>query len=179
MNNQPRRLAPLPPQQWSDELAEVRQRLVTPLNIHNMMAHHPDLTLAWMSFRYHIVRDSTLTPRQRELLILRTARNCQAEYEWEHHVVRGCQAGLSVAEIERIKEGTEVEAWHKSEALLLQAADDFHGDFKMSRSTYSGLSAYFNAKQLLDICCTVGMYMTLALIIKSFEVPLEEHLTRS
>jgi hypothetical protein len=61
----------------------------------------------------------------------------------------------------------------------LQAADDFYRDFKMSDSTYRGLSAYFDAKQLLDICCTVGMYMTLALIIKSFELPLEEHFTRS
>lgn len=67
MNNQDRRLAPLPPEAWSDDLAEIRQRLRTPLNIHKMMAHHPELTLAWMNFRYHIVRDSTLTARQREL----------------------------------------------------------------------------------------------------------------
>ncbi len=179
MNNQDQRLAPLPPEEWSDELAEIHNRLGSPLNIHNMMAHHPDLTLAWMNFRYHIVRDSTLTARQRELLILRTARNCQAEYEWEHHVVRGRQAGLSDSEIERIKDDAEAQAWHEREALLLQAADDFYRDFKMSDSTYRGLSAYFDAKQLLDICCTVGMYMTLALIIKSFEVPLEEHFTRS
>lgn len=179
MNNQHQRLAPLPPQKWSDDLAEIRQRLATPLNIHNMMAHHPELTLAWMNFRDHIVRDSSLTARQRELLILQTARNCQAEYEWVHHVIRGRQAGLSEAEIERIKEATDLEAWHKSEALLLQVADEFYRDFKMSDSSYSGLSAHFDAKQLLDICCTVGMYMTLALIIKSFKVPLEEHFTRS
>lgn len=116
---------------------------------------------------------------EEQLLILQTARNCQAEYEWEHHVVRGRKAGLSEAEIERIKEGTDVEAWQKSEALLLQAANEFYRDFKMSDSTYSGLSAYFHVKQLLDICCTVGMYMTLALIIKSFEVPLEEQFSRS
>ena len=88
---------PLNPDQWSTELAEISEYLGNPLNIHRIMAHNPALMQAWMPFRNHIVADSSLDPRHRELLILRTAVNCDADYEWQHHVVRGRAAGLSVA----------------------------------------------------------------------------------
>lgn len=168
------RLPPLPPEDWPLELDYIRQQLRVPLNIHNVMAHHAALTQAWMPFRYHIVRDSSLLPRQRELLILRTAANTQAHYEWEHHVVRGREAGLSDEEIQRVKEGPAAAGWQAIDVSLLQAADDCYHRSTISDDTYAELQTHFDAPQLLDIIATVGMYMILAVIINTFQVPMEE-----
>jgi hypothetical protein len=81
-----------------------------------------------MPYRYHIVGDSSLTPRHRELLILRTAVNCAASYEWEHHVIRGREAGLSDKEIERVKDGPDAKGWAPAESALLSAAARSHFD---------------------------------------------------
>src|SRR5690606_21600597 len=89
------RLTPLPPAQWVASLAPVPAGLKTPLNIHTVIARHPAVMLSYVDFRNHVVKDSSLSPRQREILILRVAHVTGAAYEWEHHVVRGRAAGLS------------------------------------------------------------------------------------
>ena len=169
------RLAPLPPTQWPAELDDIRRDLGKPLNIHNIMAHHAALTRAWMPYRNHIVANSNLEPKHRELLILRTARNCDSVYEWEHHVVRGRDAGLSDEEIQRVKEGPAAAQWPPASRLLLQAADECHHYSAISDETYQELCLHFDHHQQLDIITTVGMYMTLATIIKTYRVPMENH----
>ena len=166
-------MQPLEPGDWPDELEEIRSFLGNPLNIHNMMAHHPALMNAWMPFRNHVVADSTLSARQRELLILRTAHNCQADYEWQHHVQRGLLAGLDEVEIDRVTKTAGATGWQADEAALLAAADDCHRDLCIAEKTLTEVRQHFNAQQQLDILLTVGMYMTLALIIKTYDVPME------
>ncbi len=167
------RVAPLPPSQWPPELEKIRQNLGNPLNIHNMMAHNTALTRAWMPLRNYLVANSSLAPRDRELLILRTALNCDTAYEWEHHVVRGREAGLTDEEIQRVKQGPTASQWPPASRLLLQAADDCFRDSEISDETYLELSLHFDVQQQLDIIATVGMYMTLAAIIKTYRVPME------
>ncbi len=166
-------MQPLDSVDWPDELEEIRAFLGNPLNIHNMMAHHPALMKAWMPFRNHVVANSTLSARQRELLILRAAHNCRTDYEWHHHVERGLQAGLARLEIDRVREGADAIGWQKDEAALLAAADDCHRDLGIAEKTLEELTRYFSPSQQLDITVTVGMYMTLALIIKTWDVPME------
>ncbi len=166
-------MQPLKPDHWPDELEEIRSFLGQPLNIQNMMAHHPALLKAWMPFRNHVVANSTLSARQRELLILRTAHNCRADYEWQHHVERGLLAGLSQLEIDRVIAGSEAPGWQPAEAILLAAADHCHGDLCIAENTLQAIRQHFTAEQQLDIVVTVGMYMTLAMIIKTYAVPME------
>lgn len=174
MNKENKHLTPLPPSQWPPELDTIRQSLGVPLNIHNIMAHHAGLTRAWMPFRNHIVADSSLEPRHRELLILRTAVNCDVAYEWEHHVVRGRDAGLSDDEILRVRNDPDSPDWQPAERLLLQAADECYCDSEIGELCLEGLGGHFNECQQLDIITTVGMYMTLATIIKTYKVPMED-----
>ena len=166
-------MKPLAPDHWPQELSEVRTFLGNPLNIHNIMAHHPALMKAWSPFRNHVVADSSLAPRHRELLILRTARNCETDYEWQHHVERGLIAGLDRSDIERVKQGPAASGWSQEEAALMAAADDCHRDYRLSTETLEMVGQYFTTQQQLDIAVTVGMYITLALIIKTWDVPLE------
>lgn len=166
-------MKPLKPDNWPDELEEIRSFLGNPLNVQSMMAHHPALMKAWMPFRNHVVANSTLSARQRELLILRTAHNCQADYEWQHHVERGLLAGLYQVEIDRVRKGAAATGWKVDEAALLAAADDCHGDLCIAAKNLDEVSQYFSAQQQLDIVVTVGMYMTLAMIIKTWNVPIE------
>jgi len=166
-------LKPLAPDRWPEELAEIKNFLISPLNIHSMMAHHPDLMKAWSPFRNHVVANSKLSPRHRELLILRTAWNCNADYEWRHHVERGLQAGLDENDIGRVKQGAEAPGWKADESVLLLAADDCYRINRISDETLVKLDLCFDTRQQLDITVTIGMYITLAMIIKTWDVPME------
>ena len=167
-------MQPLKPDSWPEDLDEIRSYLGAPLNIHNMMAHHPDLMKVWIPFRNHVVGKSTLSARHRELIILRTAHNCEADYEWSHHVERGLAVGLGRDEIDRVRQGPDAEGWQADQSALLSAVDDCHRDFRISDKNLQEIKHHFSVKQQLDITVTVGMYVTLALIIKTWDVPMED-----
>ncbi len=168
------RLSPLPPSQWDASLKPVLDDLETPLNIHNVIARHPALMLNYVDFRNHIVKTSSLSGRQRELLVLRTAHNTGSEYEWSHHVVRSRAIGMSEEEIDRVRHGAGARGWTEEEALLLKAADDMYADKEIARPTWAAMCAIFGDQQLLDIIFTVGTYFIMATILKTAEVPDEE-----
>src|SRR5690349_24936684 len=93
------RLPPLPPRSWPPEMRDALAPLTPPvprsadqpkgLNLLGTFAHHPALIGAFHGFVAHLLYASTLTPRQRELLILRVAAARGATYEWAQHVVLG------------------------------------------------------------------------------------------
>ena len=74
-------------------------------NIFLTLANHEALAKRWMVFANHILHKSKLSPRDREILILRVGWLCQSGYEWGQHVLIGQKAGLSDLEIEAIKVG--------------------------------------------------------------------------
>src|SRR5215831_4094236 len=73
------------------------------LNVFATLVRHTDLYRRWTPFANHILFKSTLTPRDRELAILRIGWLCRSEYEFAQHTVVGRRAGLTDADIERTK----------------------------------------------------------------------------
>ncbi len=169
-------LPPLVPEDWPHALQPFLETLKRPLNIYGVLAHHERLLLAWAPLRRHIVRENTLTPRQLELVVLRNAVNTGSEYEWRHHVDRGRAIGLTGADFERLRNDPDDPHWTSEEALLLKAVDELNSGYRISPQTWLALSGLFEKDQLLDMLCTVGMYMTLACIANTCDVPIDDWL---
>ena len=171
------RVAPLPREQWDDEVREIlgaAQMGGRVLNIFQTLAQHPKLLKRWLVFGNHVLFKSTLSSRERELLILRTGWNCRAEYEWGQHVVIGKQVGLSDEDIERITRGPDAPGWTRLEASLLRAADELHRDSRISDATWAALSEHYNTQQLIDAVFTVGQYTLVSMALNSLDVQLDE-----
>jgi len=171
------RIKPLP----RDEMAVEQQKLLVPFeqsgrlfNVFTTMAHHHDLARDWLVFAAHILRQNTLPPRDREILILRIGWLCQAEYEWGHHVVIGKQAGLTDEDIRRIQAGPDAAGISQHDRLLLTAVDQLHRDACLGDATWAELSKSFNTQQLMDLVFTVGEYNMVSMALNSFGVQLEE-----
>ncbi len=174
------RIAPLEADQWNEEAAEVMQRFAARGNVANIfktMANHPSLLRRWLVFANHILGKSTLSPRDREILILRIGYLCRAEYEWAQHVVIGKRVGLTDAEIKGIAEGPSTSVFSDPrERLLLQAVDELRNDAFISDATWQALQAHYNQQQLMDIVFTVGQYNLVSMALNSFGVQLDEGL---
>jgi len=114
------RIEPLPLSQWPSEMRDALAALDPPVRRHprpqregrpkalnalGTLARYPALTQAFHTFNGHILFATTLSPRQRELLVLRVAALRDAPYEWAQHVVQGTDAGITREEISRIGTG--------------------------------------------------------------------------
>lgn len=160
--------------EWPEELAHIAADLGRPLNIYGVFAHHPDLLNAWWPLRTHIQSGTALAARDRELVILRTAHRLAVAYEWRHHVVRGRKAGLGGADISAVIQGPAADHWEPKDAALLQAVDDIHDATRITPGTFERLFAHFDKSQVLDLIVTTGMYITLAVVLETFDVAHED-----
>ena len=146
----------------------------TPLNIFATLAHHPALLRRWLVFATHVMSKNTLTPRDRELLILRVGVRCAAPYEFGQHHVIAQRCDITVDEIERVKHGAEHHAWSPFDAALLRAADELHDDSRISDSTWAALAERYSTEQMLDVIFTVGNYHLVSMALNSCGVELDE-----
>ena len=168
-----RHLQPLDPDAWDPALEDVRRKIGQPLNIHGVIARHPELMASYAPLREHVVRSSSLDAGARELVILRVAHRTACDYEWRHHVVRGRKAGLDDVRIARVRKGSEAHGWSRKESLLLRAVDDMLDNSEIGQETMDAMGGIFDDRQILDIVFTVGVYFIMSTLLKTARVPLE------
>ncbi len=167
------RIPALAPEQWSDKAREIMQPFVDSgrdYNVFRTLMNHPDLAKRWLVFASHILVQSSLPERERELLILRIGHLCQADYEWQKHADISRFLGMSEAAIESSKTGPDTPGLSELDRLLLQATDELHGDAHISDATWQDLARHFSTEQLMDLVFTVGQYNLVSMALNSFGV---------
>ena len=154
-------------------LAAFRRADGTDLNIFATLAHHPKLLKRWSAFGGTLMFGGSLPGRDRELLILRTAWLCEAEYEWGQHVLIGRASGITEEEIDRIPSAEISDEWSEEDQALLRAADELHASSVISDETWNALAARYDHQQLIELCMIVGQYHLVAFTLNSLGVELE------
>lgn len=155
----------------TEELLSVMMRRPdgTDMNIFATLAHHPKLLKRWAAFGGTLLFGGSLPARDRELLILRTALLCDAEYEWGQHVGIGLGAGVTQDEIDRLAAGTD-EGWSDTDRTLLAAANELHERSVISGETWLKLADTYDYQQLIEICMVVGQYHMVAFTLNSLGI---------
>jgi len=157
---------PLPP----------RQGRPKGLNLLGTFAHHPALARAYHVLTGQVLFATTLSERQRELVVLRVAALRRADYEWRQHALLAADAGIGADELAAVAEGPDAPTWSAPEAAMLRAVDELVERATLSGATWSALVAAFSTEQLMDLVFTVGTYDLLAMAIGAFGVDLDEDL---
>ena len=170
----------IPPVSDDDATAEQREVLDAarvggrdPLNVQRTIAQYPALARSRQAFTNHVMRETSLPPRERELLILRTGWNCQSEYEFAQHSRFGRSVGLTDEEIGRVCEGPDADGWDPFDGALLRAADELHHDAFISDATWAALSERYSTQQLMDAVFAVGQYHVVSMALNTFGVQFE------
>jgi len=152
------RVSPLPEAERSAEQRELAARFAS-LGMANAVGtylRYPALAAAILPYTEYLLTASTLPPRHREILWLRTAWLARSNYLWAHRVSAARRARLTAAEIERIAAGPDDARWEPFEAALLRAADELHVDAFISEPTWRMLAERYDANQLTDLLYGVG-----------------------
>jgi 4-carboxymuconolactone decarboxylase len=172
------KLAPLADEELSDE----QRDLLEPLgdrgrhHVFRTMVRHPKLYRHWSRFSGYLLRRSALDPREREIVILRTAYRCASAYEWGQHARIGRSEGLTDDEIRRIAAGPDAGGWSEHESALLRAVDELHEQSRLSDATWSQLAQRFDEEQLIETIMLSGSYRALAGALNSIGVQPERPL---
>lgn len=178
------RIFNLPREEWTDPAREVFSFWGEPnswengsrTNLMMVMANHPSLGKAYNTFGKHLLLESTIAIRPRELVVLRTSWHLKAEYEWHYHVGYALNAGMTLEEIAAIGEGPASPVWNgkDEDRAVLNAVDELWKNSRISDATWAELSRFFDKQQKMDLVFTIGQYVMLSWAIAAFGMPLED-----
>ena len=135
--------------------------------------NHASLAEHILPYERYASSDSTLPPRHRALLALRTAWLTRSNYLWAHKAAAGRRDGITSDELRRIAQGPDAAGWEAFEATLLRATDELHVDSFISDATWQALSARYNINQLIDVIDGVGAFTMHAGALNSLGVEIE------
>jgi 4-carboxymuconolactone decarboxylase len=134
----------------------------------------PEMCQAWVGVTRSFGQLS-MSPHDRELVILRTSWLCKNEYTWANHVPAAKRVGLSDEDILRIAKGPA--GWQGFDKMLLEATDALHTDQFVPDATWKALSARYGDPQLEELVFMVGQYTFAAMWARSAGLPLEPGVT--
>jgi 4-carboxymuconolactone decarboxylase len=173
------RIDPIPRDQ-ADERAEAEFQRIESLggyvpNMHLTFGSNPDLYAAWLPFAVHVMPNSSLEPRDRQLLILATAFAWRAVYPWSHHVkISQAMGALSEEEALRVSAGPQHPDWSPKESALLSACLETRREGRIGDATWKVLASAYEKNQLLDVVFTIGQYTLIATALNSLQVELDD-----
>ena len=171
------RILPLAETQWTDvhrQLAAKFSRDGRTGNDLRTLLHVPEMVEGLMPFNIYVSGESSLSPRHREILILRTAWLCGNQYVWSSHVALANRLGLTAGEIRQVAQGPDTPGWEPFEATLLRMADELYRNSAVSDATWKALAARYDMYHLMDAVMTVADFTTLSIIYNSMGVPPDE-----
>ena len=136
-----------------------------------VLARQPDLLGPFLGWAAALALNGVLSHRDHELLALRVASNCGSEFEWVEHAEYARAAGLTEAEIALVAGPSADGSWGDAERALLRAADELHAGTDVSDTTWSVLSAHYDAPALVEIIFVVGQYTMLSMVANAAGIP--------
>ena len=164
------RILPLPEAQWTD----VHRKLVAKYalddragNAVKTLLNVPDLVDGTMPFQNYITRDSSLSPRHREILILRIGWLLNNDYVWSEHASVARRLGMTTDELRRIAQGPDPRGWDPFEATLLRLADELFRNSSVTDGTWKALAASYDLYHLMDAVMTVTDFTAMSLLYNS------------
>ncbi len=141
-----------------------------PPNVFTTIARHRGLFRPWLRFAGALMPGGKLPRTDSEMVILRVAHNSRCEYEWQHHERLGQAAGLSAADVARVKEGSEAPGWSERQRLILRAVDELRDDRELSDGLWAQLRPVLSDQELIELIMLVGHYEMLAMTLNTLRV---------
>lgn len=184
------RIAPLPRREWGAEEIDALAPMTPPpdstyakrraerggaggVGALALMLRNPAACRAFLEFNRHLLYESSIDERLRELVVMRLAWVLRSEYEWGQHAPVARECGLSDADLDRIIAGPDADGWSILDAAALRATDGLLASGEIDDASWATLAEHFDEAALLDFVFTVGGYATVAMVFNAAGLPLD------
>jgi alkylhydroperoxidase family enzyme len=144
------------------------------LNIYKTLAHHVDLYNRWSPLGQFILNGSSISPRHREMAMLRMGWLCQSPYEWSQHARIAKTVGMTDVELHRIAEGPAAQGWSDIDRAVLTMADELRYDTMISDATWTNLRKTYSDNQVMELLFTSAQYQLVSMALNTLGIQIEE-----
>jgi len=165
------RVPPLAPEEFTDEQAKLVGQW-TNMNFARVLVRHPGMYRTFVSFLAELITKTSLPQRDRQIVCLRMLELCNDTYELTHHVTISGNVGLTEEEVAAFRAGTGP-CLTDCDRTVIKATEELQRDQCISDGTWEELAKRYSQAQLMELVFLAGCYETMAMLTKSFGIPLE------
>ena len=155
---------------WAFAQVAGRVTGTTPPNVFTTLGRGRGLFWGWLHFAGQMMPGGKLPRRDTELVILRVAHLRACQYEFDHHQRLGRRAGLSSAEIERVRTSADAPGWSERDRVLLRVADQLVTERDLDDDTWTACRAQFDERTSLELILLTTHYDMLATTLLTLRV---------
>ena len=174
LNGKAQRIEPLTPEELSGEAKALIDRIrastgasaasgVEIPEYFRTMVKHPDIFRCQLEMGTVIFK-GRLSPRERELAVLRVGWLLRAPYEWGEHVDISKRYGVTQEEIERVILGSAAPGWNEHDAAIVRGVEELLSIQAISDKTWEALAKSWDEPQLIEYLMMVGQYVATAFV---------------
>ena len=138
------------------------------------LAQHPPLAIASLDFGKYILVETKLTPRQRELIVLRVAWRYRSDHQWTHHVLSARKIGMVDAEFEALQQRAPAPVWNRADQAVISAVDQLCDDGQIDDATWAVLAETNDRRTLMDLLYAIGLFTMNAWAFNAMGIELED-----
>jgi 4-carboxymuconolactone decarboxylase len=133
-----------------------------------MMAEH--FSAAENYFRHHGMLDT----KDKELVILASARELGARFPWSRHEIRAREAGVRSEAIETLRGNGSLDALTQRERLMVDIAHSLLRERRLSDELFSRALAELGPERLVETVGLVSHYNMISSVANVFDLPAPE-----
>ncbi len=143
-------------------------RLLGPFN---SLLYAPEVGVAYLDYFTAEKKNTSLTERVHEVVILAVGAAWNSAYELYAHEAVGRSVGLPEDAVKSLAAGNIPAGLSEPEESAYAFAHQLAADRRVDPETYARAKAAFGDKGLVDITLLIGLYLTTCALLNAFEVP--------
>jgi 4-carboxymuconolactone decarboxylase len=170
------RIAPIPKDAMTPEQVRVNEKIAGPRysgparGPFAVWLRTPEFAEIASDFGLHLRTRTTLPRRLLELVVLITARQWTAQYEWAAHEGFAREAGLPDQVIEDLRTGRRPAFDAPDEALVYDVAMEIQERKGVGDDTYRRATDLLGEQTVIDLLTVIGYYTLLAVVLTGLDV---------
>jgi 4-carboxymuconolactone decarboxylase len=114
--------------------------------------------------------DAMLDAKDKELVILASARQLEARFPWSRHEIRGREAGVRPEAIEALRGNGSLDALTERERLMVDIARSLLRERRLSNDLFSRGLAELGPERLVEMIGLVSHYNMISSVANVFDL---------
>jgi 4-carboxymuconolactone decarboxylase len=143
------------------------------INLFKALAHSPKICRDLNRMGITLLLKGDLSPRLRELAILRVGDLAKANYEWTKHVPIALEAGANQGQIDELSNWADSTHFDEQEQAVLKYTDEVARNIRASDDTFKKIAEFLNEKEIIELTVTIGYYGMVCRVLETLKIELE------
>ena len=143
------------------------------LNLWKVMGHCPYIGLNFQRLGNSLLKGEDLSPKLRELAVLRVGNLAQSEYEFRQHAAIALRCGVNQKQIDEISYWTASRLFDEQESAVLAYTDEVAQDIRVKDETFAKLRSLLSDHAIVELTAAIGYYGMVCRILVALQVELD------